>query len=82
MRKSYTYSAVMMGEAVIEASKFWGTQYELLKDEDGEAYFDGFSPRETRIRLEPFVPFLQECPTKAHITWDESKCLWVLWRDV
>lgn len=80
MKKSFNYSEGMMQEAVDKVNKQFDADYELIKDEE-EAYFIGFTPRETRYRLELFVPFLQECPTKAHIFWNKEQDCWTLWRD-
>lgn len=80
MRKTFDYSVGMMQEAVDRVNEMYKVDYTLVKDAS-DAYFVGMSPRETRYRLELFVPFLQECPTKAHIYWNNDKNCWTLWRE-
>lgn len=80
MRQMFNYSEGMMQEAVDKVNKQFAASYTLMKDSK-EAYFVGLSPRETRYRLELFVPFLQECPTKAHLYWNADKECWTFWRD-
>lgn len=81
MIKTFDYSENMMAEAVKKTKECWGgIDYKLVKD-PYDAYFEGYSPKETRIRLEPFCLFLQECPTKARLYWNEEKDCWTFYRD-
>lgn len=80
MIHTYDYSENMMNEVLRQVEEVWRCNAILVKD-TYDAYMKGFSPRETRIRMEPFVLFLQECPTKARLYWNEDKNCWTFWRD-
>jgi len=81
MIKILDYSEGMMEEVLQKMRDTWHRPtYELVKDIRA-AHLKGFSPKETRIRMEPFVPFLQECPTKARFYWNEDRSCWTFWRD-
>ena len=60
------YSPQEVREVLDKLGKTYHTVYETEGNDD-DFCLKGLSPKESRWRLEPFIPFFQECPTRSRI---------------
>lgn len=60
------YSPQEVQKILLRVGQTYNIMYETEGNDD-DFCLVGLSPKESRWRLEPFIPFFQECPTKSRI---------------
>lgn len=67
------YSPQEAQEVLDKVSQTYNVRYQVEGNDDN-FHLTGLSPKESRWRLEPFIPYFQECPTKScvHVCDDGS----------